>query len=194
MNKSQLNKIVLFAKPYYKKADKYHGWDHIVAVRRNALILTRGYKSVNLGVLEAGCYLHDIGRSKKDKGHAVESGKLARPYLKKIGVCRKERDEIVHAVVSHAKEKILKARTLEAKLLFDADKLEILSVFGFLRVWAWLADERDMELNKAMEFLWKWILSIRKKYLQTNSAKKIADGEMKLISRIVENFKTWGRN
>lgn len=195
MNKYQLVKIREFTKPFYEKAGGYHGWDHIVAVRRNALRLAKHYKNVNLVVLEAACYLHDIGRSVgrsvKDKGHNQESVKLATPFLEKIGVSKKDIGAVNHAVECHAKELILSAKTMEAKLLFDADKLEILSVYGFMRVWMFLVEERKMKLDEALDFLWDWVVEVRKRYLQTIYAKRIVDPELKVLTLMVKRFRAW---
>ena len=193
MDRKQLRKIREFSKPFYKKSGKYHGWDHILAVRKHALKLARKYPKVDTSILEAACYLHDIGRSVKDKGHEGESAKLSLTFLKKIGLRKEETKEIRHAVVSHVRENVLSARTLEAKLLFDADKLEILSVYGFFRVWFWLIDERKMKMDKALEFLWGWSKEVQKDYLQTKEAKRIVKGEMKLLEQIVFRFESWKR-
>lgn len=193
MTKKQLTKIINFVKPIYQKTGKFHAWDHVLAVRRNSLMLTSGHYKVNRSILEAACYLHDIGRSVKDEGHPGQSVKMATPFLKRINIDQEEIDDINHAIVSHEKAKILSARTIEAKLLFDADKLEMLSVYGFVRVTFWLSEERNMSISNALNFLWKYILDIRRNYLQTSEAKEIADHEIKVIKILVIQFNKWGR-
>ncbi len=191
MTQKQLKQIRDFSKKYYKKTDQFHDLSHIKFVLRNARKLAKQFKNVKWRVLEAACYLHDIGRTVKDEEHPAESVKIATSFMKKISISKKEIDEINHAIISHHKDKILESKTLEAKLLFDADKLEILSVYGFLRVWAFLIEQRKMKMNQAMDFLWKWILSVKAERLQTNQAKRIVNQQFKVLREIIFQFKNW---
>lgn len=190
MTTTQLNQIKEFAKEYYlKMSDPYHPWEHAVLTVKYAKKLSRSYKNVNLRALEAACILHDIGRIKKDDGHPEESAKIAKPFLQKIGLDLNEQEIILHAVEIHAKERIREAKTIEDKLLFDADKLQILSVYGFLRVWMFVVEKRKMNLNKALDFMWKYCQDVqRKNYIQTPEARKIVDLEMKKIEHIFGDF------
>lgn len=191
MTNQQLNKTKIFSKPFYKNAGKYHDWSHILSVRKNISILIKDHKEARRNILYAACYLHDIGRCKKDKNHAEESAILAKPFLKKINVKENEIEDILHSIRCHDINKIHEAKIIEAKLLFDADKLEILTVFGFIRVCTWLIEEREMELAKAVNFLWKFAKRARKNCLYSRRAKTIADKEMELIIKLVKYFNKW---
>lgn len=191
MNLRQLEKIKRFAKPFYASTGRWHDWSHVEAVRRHALKLARRQKGVNLRVLEAACYLHDIGRSVKDKDHPEESVKIAIPFLRKIGLSFSEIEGVSHAIISHDVSKILEAKTVEARILFDADKLEILSVYGFIRVGFFLVEERGMEMSEAINFLWEFVVSVRDKYLQTMQAKETVNKDMKILQQVVERFNSW---
>jgi len=188
MTKNQLDRIKLFSKRFYKYAGEYHGWDHILLTRESALWLAKYFKKIDLRVLEASVYLHDIGRSVKDEGHPKISIKLAQPFLKKIGLTKIEINKIEDAVLNHNKDKILQAKTKEAKILFDADKLQILTLYGFVRVLLWLVEERKMRMDKAVNFLWKYIKDVRKNYLQTKYAKRVVDREMPTINKVVDAY------
>lgn len=191
MTTKQLHQIKEFAKKYYLKMnDPYHPWDHAVLTAKYANRLAKPYKHINRRVLEAACILHDIGRINIDEGHPEESARIAKPFLEKIGLVEKEVEAITHAVEIHAKERINEARTIEAKLLFDADKLQILSVYGFLRVWMFVVDRRKMNLNKALDFMWNYVLSVYQgEYLQTPLARRIIEPEMRRIESILRDFK-----
>lgn len=189
MTKRELARIRVFAKKFYENTDPYHDWRHIEAVRENALWLARDYPNVDKLLLEAACYLHDIGRVEKDEGHPYISAKMARPFLEKLGVEQAEVELVCEAVYHHGKEDILKVKSEEARLLFDADKIEILSVFGFWRVSFFLADQRKMDFYKAVEFLWKYARDVRENYLQTEKAKKLVDDEFVLLEKLVGKFK-----
>lgn len=191
MTNDQLNKTIEFVTPFYNKTGKYHAWDHILAVRKNALKIASHYKKVNLSLLEAACYIHDIGRSVKDEGHAEESTRLITPLLRKIAVNKDEIETILDAVSSHDISRIKSAKSLEAKILFDADKMEILSVFGFIRVSYFVIEERHMETREAFNLLHKYCTTVYKNYLQTPYAKIILKSEIKLIDQLMFKFKSW---
>src|SRR5579859_1901764 len=146
MTKKQLDQIKNFSLKYYKKTDQFHDERHPRLTTIYAMELAKDYPNVNLYVLEAACYLHDIGRIRADETHPKEGVKMAKPFLKKLGISKKEAEAILHAVAVHAAEDIHKAKTIEAKLLFDADKIQILSVYGFLRVTFFLIAQRKMDM------------------------------------------------
>lgn len=189
MNTKQLGQIKQFAKSYYQKNDQFHQWGHAVLTVKYARMLARQYKKVNLNILDAACYLHDIGRVNKDDGHPEESAKLAEPFLRKIGLNEEETKAVIHAVEIHAKERIREAETIEAKLLFDSDKIQILSVYGFIRVYSFLIVMRKWDMEKALNFMWDYVQSVHKDYLQTPLAKRILDKEIKQLKKIMVSFK-----
>ncbi len=189
MTTRQLTEIKEFAKAYYQRNDQFHQWSHALLTVKYARMLAKQYKNVSLQILDAACYLHDIGRVNKDDGHPEESVRLARPFLKRIGLSPEEIKLIIHAVEIHAKERIKAAKTIEAKLLFDSDKIQILSVYGFIRVYSFLIVVRKWEMERALNFMWDYVQSVHKDYIQTPLAKKILDPEMKHIEKIVSSFK-----
>lgn len=189
MTKKQLNKIEKFSKQFYKKTGKYHTWQHILNVKRYVLLLAKNYKNINRNILIAACYLHDIGRSTTDKGHALESIKLATQFLKKINLDQDEIQAIKQAFIYHEFKDISKAKTKEARLLFDADKLEILSVYGFIRTLCFLVEEKNLILDQAIDMLWQYILDVRENYIYTQKAKQLIDKELPIIKEIVEKYR-----
>lgn len=193
MNKQQLAQVINFVKPYYldKKAGKFHDWRHIRMVLHAAEKLSLGQVGVNINLLRVACYVHDIGRVVSDETHPIESMKIATPFLLKIGLSKSEVDIIGDSVLNHGIEKILSSKTVEAKILFDADKLQIVSLYGFIRVWGWLVEERGMDIDKAMTFLQDYAHKACKKFLQTRRAREIAMIELKKVDSMVDDWKSW---
>lgn len=189
MTSKQLNQIKAFSKKFYLKNDQFHDWAHPILTTKYALALAKNYKNVDLKILEATCYLHDIGRINVDEGHPYESARLAKPFLKKIGLDDNEVEAIIHAVSLHAMEDIHKATTIEAKLLFDADKIQILSVYGFIRVYSFLVVVRKWKMEKALDFMYEYVKKVYKNHLQTKEAKTLLAAEMKKIDQIMIDFK-----
>lgn len=193
MDKHQLDQIIQFVKPYYhdKKMGKFHDWRHILMVLRAAEALADDRKDLNIYLLKASCYIHDIGRVIDDDTHPLQSIKIVTPFLQQIGISNQGILTIADAVLNHGIENIFKSKTKEAKVLFDADKLQIISIYGFMRVWAWLVEERNMDIDKAIVFLHKYVHAVKDKYLQTDLAKKIAKIEIQKIDSLVADWKNW---
>ena len=189
MNKTQLGQIKAFAQPLCEKTGRFHAWDHIERVESNALSLAKHYPSCDLLILQAACYLHDIGRTVQDDGHPEESAKIAEPFLKEIGLTDDEIFAITHAVRSHDIDKIEEAQTIEAKLLFDADKIEILSVFGFGRTWTWLVEERVMDPTDALELLDRFMTKVYTTHIQTPEAKKQLNADVEFVQEFIKRYR-----
>ncbi len=191
MTAQQLDQIKTFAQTFYDRTGHYHAWDHIEMVRTWALRLSDQFPKINQEALEAACYLHDIGRTVKDEGHPQISADLAKPFLEQLGLDAAEIAIILEAVACHDKSQIGSAKSDEAKLLFDADKLQISSVFGFMRCAFWLVEERKMDFVDACNFLFKYVEDVNQNYLQTAKAKEIAVKEGVTIRAMMEQMNSW---
>jgi len=107
------------------------------------LHLAKGEK-VDLEVLKAAALLHDISKAKDydDKtgaaDHAVEGAKMAGPILKKLGFDEDKIKHIQDCIISHRYKTDNQPGTLEAKILFDADKLEAIGAIGVARAFIWI--------------------------------------------------------
>ena len=115
-----------------------HGWDHVERVLRlSRHIGTR--EGADLGVLELAACLHDIGRSaEKASGgricHARVGAEKAAGILRDHGYDSKTIERVVHCIASHRfRGNGERPGTLEARVLFDADKLDAIGAVGIGR-------------------------------------------------------------
>jgi len=124
---------------FFEKSEaKSHNWEHTVRVRENAMRIGKKLKA-DLLVLELAVYLHDIARSEEmtSKGkidHAKRGAELAREILKKLGASREIAEEVCYCIENHRAKGMNRGKTLEADILFDADKLDALGAVGILRL------------------------------------------------------------
>ena len=82
--------------------------------------------------------LHDIGRSEESASrgaicHARRGAELARPILQELGYESKATHAICHAINAHRFRGSVEPETLEARILFDADKLDSIGAVGIGR-------------------------------------------------------------
>ncbi len=120
-----------------------HKMDHIMRVYNLCLHLAKGEK-IDFDVLKAAALLHDIGRDEEDKDesgatdHAIVGAKMAEKILKKMKFSREKTERIKHCILAHRYRGAEAPETKEAKILFDADKLDSLGAIGVARGFAWV--------------------------------------------------------
>lgn len=114
-----------------------HGPDHTERVYRMALAI--GAKlGARLDILAAAALLHDIGRRHETAGrgsicHARKGAEMAAATLADLGFSAEDTEAIVHCIRSHRFRGGETPLTLEAEILFDADKLDSIGAVGIGR-------------------------------------------------------------
>ena len=137
LTKNLINQIELEAKRYFKGASGCHDWTHVERVKNLSLSIGR-QEGADLNILETAALLHDIGRKEemKSKGlfcHAEKGAEIAEKILKKHGVNEKTIENIIHCIKTHRFRGDNIPETIEAKVLFDADKLDSIGAVGVAR-------------------------------------------------------------
>ncbi len=130
-------KLRQLADPYHDGMGGCHGPDHTERVQKTALHIGR-LMEARLDVLSAAALLHDIGRryETREQGkicHAEKGAELAREILEKLDFAPLIIDEISHCIEAHRYRGDRIPRTLEAKILYDADKLDSIGAVGIGR-------------------------------------------------------------
>jgi uncharacterized protein len=127
------------ARNLYPDDDPTHDFDHILRVTRLALRLAEA-EGADLEVVRTAALLHDISRPlgvRTKTDHALEAAEAARDLLASKGASPAFRDAVAHAIAAHRFRNTVEPETLEAKVLFDADKLDAIGAIGVARVFAY---------------------------------------------------------
>ncbi len=138
ISRSIIQRIEQEAKTYFHGASGCHDWTHVQRVLNLALHLGR-LETADLKILEVAALLHDIGRREemRAKGafcHAEMGGKLAQKILARYKLDRDVVGNIVHCIRTHRfRDRRNIPKTIEAKVLFDADKLDSTGAVGLGR-------------------------------------------------------------
>ncbi len=125
------------ARRIFNAARGSHGWDHTLRVVR--LCERMGpLEGADMTVLRIAAYLHDIGRGRQDAlngalCHADQGARMAQRLLGPLGLSAERRDNVVHCIHSHRYRCDPPPATLEARILFDADKLDAIGAVGVAR-------------------------------------------------------------
>lgn len=116
-----------------------HKLDHIYRVYDLCILIGEHEENVDFDVLLPAALLHDIARAEESQDktgqidHAILGGELAAKILLDLGYERNRVSGIKHCIQSHRYRTDKKPETIEAKILFDADKLDILGAVGISR-------------------------------------------------------------
>lgn len=115
-----------------------HAMEHAMRVYNLCLHLTKYELNVDLDVLKTAALLHDVARVREfnDKtgsiDHSVLGAEMADKILRTLGYSEKIA-HVKHCIEAHRFRSKVKPKTREAKILFDADKLDVLGAIGVAR-------------------------------------------------------------
>lgn len=140
--------------PYYEEALPAHDCRHADRVRGLALRLAAACeRSVDRDLVAAAAWFHDIGRPRERRGDVDDHGEWAAAT-----VAERLADEPVSAETTAAIAHCLRAHsirpsspdpaTVEAEILFDADKLDAAGATGLVRL-ACIVGERSGRSGEA---------------------------------------------
>ena len=116
--------------------DPAHGWEHIERVYKLALYIAE-QENADFFIVGMAALMHDLGHLSSDTSlhHADLSMSMAGELLLAYNVSSDTREAILHAIAAHSFSLDIEPRTLEARVVRDADRLDSLGAIGILR-WA----------------------------------------------------------
>lgn len=129
------------AREWYPDNDPVHGFDHVQRVYRMAEYLARS-EGADVEIVRAAALLHDaVGALPDDAGirteHHHASARFARRILEIEGWEEARIQAVEHCIRAHRYRSTEEPQTLEAQVLFDADKLDVLGAWGVARTIAY---------------------------------------------------------
>jgi uncharacterized protein len=132
-----LQEIATAANNYFDEARGSHGWDHVERVVKLCEHIGP-LEKCDMTVLRLAALLHDIGRSESDKAsgsvcHAELGADMARAELEKEDAEPALVEAVVHCIATHRFRGGAEPASIEAKVLFDADKLDGIGAVGIGR-------------------------------------------------------------
>jgi len=125
------------ARRYYGGTDTVHDFDHVLRVLALAERIGRA-EGADLEVVRAAALLHDVGREQAEADgldHAAFAADRAREILNGQPAAKVE--AVAHAIAAHRFRSGPEPATLEAQVLFDADKLDAIGAVGVARAFAY---------------------------------------------------------
>jgi uncharacterized protein len=127
------------ARELYRGAESGHDFDHVLRVLALAERLARA-EGADLEIVHTAALLHDIARADEDEtrgdDHAQMAAERASALLLARGMAPSKVDAVAHAIAAHRFRSSAPPQTLEAKILYDADKLDSIGAIGIARAFA----------------------------------------------------------
>lgn len=133
------------ASHWYTADDPVHGFDHVLRVLALAERIGKEL-GADLEIVRAAALLHDAAGADPRENraeHEAASAEFARQVLSGEGWPDARIEAVAHCIVSHRYRGQQQPETLEARVLFDADKLDVVGAFGVARTlgYAWQAGQ-----------------------------------------------------
>lgn len=117
--------------------DSAHDKEHIYRVLYVALDIASSEEHIDWDVLIAACLMHDIGREEQlrnpDVCHAEFGSKMAFDFLIRQGWAPHRASHVRDCILSHRYRNDAVPNSVEAKILFDADKIDAAGALGIAR-------------------------------------------------------------
>jgi uncharacterized protein len=201
-----LEDVIGYAKECFATARGSHDWDHTERVYRLCMHIGQVEKA-DVEVLAIAAYLHDVGRSSEDESkgttcHATKGAEIATTLLATYPLSDERKQNVVHCIASHRFRGNQAPETLEARTLFDADKLDSIGAIGIGRAFLFAGEvgaklhnsEADLRTTRPYteedtayrEFKLK--LSRIKDRMLTAEGRRIAEERDAFMERFFERF------
>lgn len=193
-NEKIINEVKEKARGMMDGINACHEWEHTERVYNLAMHIGKK-ENADLEVLSLAAYLHDIARKEQDESggkidHATRGAEMAKEILKGYNLPEKKLKNILHCIEAHRYRNEIVPTTLEAKILYDADKLDSIGAIGTGRNFSFAGHlgakvhDKNVNLNKSAEYTKddtayrEYMVKLRyvKDKIITEEGKKMAEG------------------
>lgn len=138
-HQSMIDETIIYVKKMLAHDNTGHDWWHIHRVWQTAVYIARKEKA-NLLIVQLAALLHDIADWKFNDGDDKASARVAQKWLESIGL---EKEIIIHicdiinTVTFKGAGVQSQMKTIEGKIVQDADRLDALGAIGIARAFTY---------------------------------------------------------
>ncbi|MFA5527848.1 MAG: HD domain-containing protein [Peptostreptococcales bacterium] len=180
-------------KEYVMKIHSNHpfaGYDHVERVHGICMELSQGL-DVDEDVLRVAAYLHDIavpiyGAEK----HYEKALDVVEGLLRDWGLPEEKYDAVFEAIRTHTRYSNSEPKSLEAKILKDADGIDYLGAVGILRgvLRGYTSGKYKGNVSTNGKILLNNLIDTARGTFSTEKGKKIAEERMDFIKNFIERL------
>lgn len=143
-------------------ANKSHDWDHTLRVYHLCMHIGE-IEQADMEILKLASILHDISRNEEDRSkgrvcHAEMGAKAAREILKRHQLQESVIEQVAECIRTHRFKGNAIPQSKEAKILFDADKLDSIGAIGLARAFVFAGEvgakvhNKDIDVEKTRPY------------------------------------------
>jgi uncharacterized protein len=184
-----------------------HDWYHVERVRRNALHICKEEKTGDSFVIEMAALLHDISDEKLNESAEKGKERLAL-FLHTITLPDETINHIIQIIesISFKGGKKTELKSIEAKIVQDADRLDAIGAIGIARAFAYggkkgqpiydpninVREEMSLEeyrkgKSSSIHHFYEKLLKLND-LLNTKAAQKLAESRHRMMVMFLEQF------
>jgi uncharacterized protein len=184
-----------------------HDWYHVDRVRRNALHICHQEQAGDPFIIEMAALLHDIPDEKLNESAEAGRNKLDL-FFQSIELPKDVQNAIVQIIesISYKGGKKTELKSIEAKIVQDADRLDAIGAIGIARAFAYggkkgqpiydptvnVREEMSLEeyrkgKSTSIHHFYEKLLKL-KDLLNTDTAKEIAEKRHQVMEQFLEQF------
>lgn len=168
---------------FFEGAHPAHDWGHVERVRRTALRLAKA-EGADGEVVELAALWHDVGRQEEaqtGEDHAAIAARRAGQAL----AGHPKREAVVAAILGHRFRGGLPPESVEARVLYDADKLDAIGAIGVGRAFA-AGTEHGETLEQAER---EYHFKLKRIRFHTESGRRLARERQRVMRMFFERFR-----
>ncbi|MBS1988091.1 HD domain-containing protein [Candidatus Dependentiae bacterium] len=204
-----IEKTIQFVRSQLEGEGTGHDWWHVHRVYSLALRIAQQEQGADIFVVSLGALLHDIADYKFHHGDESVGPRVAGQWLEQCGVQRDVIDqvqEIIKTISFKGAGVATPMRTLEGKIVQDADRLDALGAIGIARCFAYGGSKgnllHDPEIKPVMHTCFETYkkskgtsvnhffekLFLLKDLMNTKTAKIIAQKRHNVMEQFIKEF------
>jgi uncharacterized protein len=146
-----------------------HSYAHVDRVVKIALLLAKKEKA-DMELVQIAAILHDVGRC-VGQPHNKSGAKLASEILGNLHYPQQKAEKVVSIVLLHHMDSKDKLKSIEEKIVWDADKIDLLGAVGIARGFHWCGKQ---SFDSAVKLAFETFTPIYD-MLNTKSARELAE-------------------
>ena len=196
------------ARQIFDGASGSHDWDHTLRVYRLCGNIGKAERA-DMDVVRIAALLHDIGRSRQDASngevcHARQGARMARDIIRGLPLSEEQKNNIIHCIRAHRFREALQPETVEARVLYDADKLDAIGAVGVARAFLFAGEvgarlhNPDMKIEESKSYSeddtgyreYRLKLCKIKDRMLTDEGKKLAEERHRFMEAFFKRFLT----
>lgn len=197
MNEKNIEEVREEVRKRLEGINSCHEWEHTERVYNLAMHIGKK-ENADLEVLGLAAILHDIARKEQDESggkidHAERGAELAIEILQKYNLPEEKIKNICHCIEAHRYRNNIIPETIEAKVLYDSDKLDSIGAIGTGRNFSFAGHlgakvhDKNVNLDRSAEYtiddtaFREYTVKLRyvKDKILTNEGKRIAESRHK---------------